>query len=77
MRYRYAKDIAMEVTDRLSAMRTVKYSEILSLDQRIRQYDPQRILRLPVNESAIGEDEEGWPVLYRKWILTLNKDSSK
>lgn len=67
----------MEVNDRLSALRTVKYSEILSLDQRIRQYDPQRILRLPVDESVIDKDEEGLPVLYKKWMLTLFKDSSK
>lgn len=67
----------MVVTDRLSAMRSVKYSEILSLDQRIRQYDPQKILRLPVNESVTDEDEEVLPVLYKKWMLTLFKDSSK
>ncbi|KAL5507683.1 hypothetical protein ACEPAH_5301 [Sanghuangporus vaninii] len=73
IRYRYLKEILTEISDKLGAMRTVKYSEILFLDQKIRQYDPQGILRLPIHDSKSDGDLD---IIYRQMQLSMIKDSS-
>ncbi|OCB87167.1 hypothetical protein A7U60_g5682 [Sanghuangporus baumii] len=73
IRYRYLKEILTEISDKLGAMRTVKYSEILSLDQKIRQYDPQGILRLPIHDLKSDGD---LGIIYRQMQLSMFKDTS-
>ena len=76
MRHRYSRDIAMKLADKFGAMCTVKYSEILALDQKIRQYDPQGILRLSTDDTKSDENEET-PLHIRQWMLTLSIDVCK
>ncbi|KAL5527974.1 hypothetical protein ACEPAG_6775 [Sanghuangporus baumii] len=76
IRYRFLKEIMSEISDKLGAMRVVKYSEILSLDQKIRQYDPQGILRFPIHELKSDSDESHLGIIHRQWQLSTFKDSS-
>ncbi|KAL5487469.1 hypothetical protein ACEPAI_5577 [Sanghuangporus weigelae] len=76
IRFRFLKEIMTEVSDKLGATRAVKYSEILSLDQKIRQYDPQGILRLPCHELKPDSDEGHLGIIHSQLQLSMFKDSS-
>ncbi|KAL5504537.1 hypothetical protein ACEPAH_7198 [Sanghuangporus vaninii] len=41
VRYGYIKEVMSEIITKLNSTRAIKYSEILMLDQKIREYDPQ------------------------------------
>ncbi|OCB91784.1 hypothetical protein A7U60_g956 [Sanghuangporus baumii] len=43
MQYGYIKEVMSEIVTILNSTRAIKYSEILMLDQKIREYDPQGI----------------------------------
>lgn len=49
IRYRFIKEILIEVVVKLGTVRAVKYSEILALDHRIRDFCSKQILRPPAH----------------------------
>ena len=66
-----------EIVSKLNSTRAVKYSEILALDQKIREYDPQGIFSSVAREHI--RDHTGYSLqgLMRLHQLSITKDISK
>lgn len=62
-----------EVAEKLVSARALKYSEILELDQKIHEFDPEKFVSSSIDDSAKngGSSQSGLP----KFLWVLLKDA--
>lgn len=74
-RHQYAKEVLIEVVTKLSDTQALKYSEIVSLDQKIRDFGNHHYLlhAMPTTQSNV----DSRPKLLSKFLLALFRDTGK
>ena len=74
--YRYIRDILAEVASKFETVRPVKYSEILLLDQKIRDFRSEEPFYLVARNHDKGKDGVDTMNLLARFHLSMHKDIS-
>ncbi|KAL5483077.1 hypothetical protein ACEPAI_8306 [Sanghuangporus weigelae] len=74
MRAGYIKEVMSEIITKLNSTRAIKYSEILMLDQKIREYDPQGTFSSNTRGYHPDHSVDGIHGLVQLHQLSLMKD---
>lgn len=75
IRYRFGKEMLFEVAEKVCNARALKYSEILSLDQRIRDFGPYHFdTMVGIN---VSHSEDATVRLLKDILMVLLKDAGK
>ena len=73
IQYRFSKEAMADVVDKLSSARSLKYSEILDVDLKIREFGQSKACNVPAGASPDGSTRGA----LRKLLMMLIKESRK
>ncbi|KAL5524585.1 hypothetical protein ACEPAF_9725 [Sanghuangporus sanghuang] len=71
IQYQFSKEVMTDVVDKLSSARALKYSEILNVDQKIREFGKDKVFSPTTNISPDGSTQSA----LRRLLLIMIKES--
>ncbi|KAH8110513.1 hypothetical protein DFH11DRAFT_1547404 [Phellopilus nigrolimitatus] len=76
LRQRFSREVVTEAVQKLGSARALKYSEILVLDRKVREFGPLQQFRRPGRTPDLNSDDGGVRGYLQRYMLNILKDST-